>query len=549
MVCPLRHGRSIYLFLLILLLSVSACARRDGKETPGTAGTAAVTTQAATAPPTVVATAFPTAHPSAEPSSTPPPQASLTAVAGASPTPPPSPTPSSTPPPETTLYVPESWPGDREKLAAAMTDLSTATLWRLVEEAEADVRLRKDDSGMLVSRATLALAVPFSTEWHDVSSEEAARIVDEGHEVAVLVPWTEMKSDQRALRIDGFGPADSNYPLVESWSLAGEAPAGALRALARYLREESKDTVVHLAAVGDIMLDRSLGILLRQGDIAYPFAHVAGRLQEADVALGNVESALADVGEPQPKRYPFRAPVEAAAALGLAGFDVVSLANNHGMDYGADALAQAISLLQKEGVVPVGAGMNRAQAHAPHVMEVNGLQLAIYGYVHVPVEASTGFDTAVWTAGEETPGLAWADPGMIAADLAALDEEVDLVVVLLHSGFEYQPAPSEAQQEAARAAVDAGADLVIGHHAHILQGIEYYKDGVIIYGSGNFAFDIDGPPETAIFHVWLDAQGVREISIEPTFVQYGGQPRLAAAWEAPAIRHQVYRLSRLLNQD
>ena len=159
------------------------------------------------------------------------------------------------------------------------------------------------------------------------------------------------------------------------------------------------------------------------------------------------------------------------------------------------------------------------------------------------------FDTASWTATEETPGLAWADPQVIAEDLTAIREQVDLIVVMLHSGFEYLPTPSEPQIEAAHAAIDAGADLVIGHHAHILQGIEYYGNGVIIYGTGNFAFDIDGPPETAIFHIWLDGNGVREIAIEAAIVQFGGKPRLAASWEAPAIRNRVYYLSDLLNTN
>ena len=100
---------------------------------------------------------------------------------------------------------------------------------------------------------------------------------------------------------------------------------------------------------------------------------------------------------------------------------------------------------------------------------------------------------------------------------------------------------------AARAAIDAGANLVIGPHAHILQGIEFYHDGVIIYGTGNFAFEIDGPPETALFDIWLDRDGVRQIDVTPAIIQFGGQPRLAESWEAPPIRDRVYQLTKLLN--
>jgi poly-gamma-glutamate synthesis protein (capsule biosynthesis protein) len=122
-----------------------------------------------------------------------------------------------------------------------------------------------------------------------------------------------------------------------------------------------------------------------------------------------------------------------------------------------------------------------------------------------------------------------------------------VVIVVLHSGYEYVEEPSPPQAAAAKAAIDAGADLVIGHHAHILQGIEFYNGGVIVYGLGNFAFEIDGDPNTAVLNVWLDKDGVRQLEIVPAIIQFGGQPRLAEAWEAPAIVQRVYRLTDLLN--
>ena len=131
--------------------------------------------------------------------------------------------------------------------------------------------------------------------------------------------------------------------------------------------------------------------------------------------------------------------------------------------------------------------------------------------------------------------------------MAAVRPEVDLVVVILHSGYEYIEEPSEPQVAAARAAVDAGADLVVGHHAHILQGIHRYNDSVIAYGLGNFLFNIDGPPETGILNVWLDQNGVRQIELLPAIIQEHGQPRLAEFSEAGPILTRVYYLTTLLN--
>ncbi len=176
-----------------------------------------------------------------------------------------------------------------------------------------------------------------------------------------------------------------------------------------------------------------------------------------------------------------------------------------------------------------------------------GSAIAFLGYVNVPIEAVTNFDTASWTATVDAPGLAWAEPERIRADVAAVRPDVNLVVVVLHSGYEYIEQPSEPQVAAAQAATEAGADLVIGHHAHILQGIQYHNEGVIAYGLGNFAFQIDGPPETAVVNVWLDGDGVRQLEVRPAFVQESGRPRMAEQWETGPILERVHFLTLLLN--
>ena len=449
--------------------------------------------------------------------------------------------------PEVSLHVPAQW---REKVEAILQDpqQSKTRRWQIVSDANADVRLVNESGQLIISQEPLVLAVPFTTEWENISSEEAENIISQGHNLITVMPWSAMPQGHRALRIDGRFPADDDYPWHDIWSLhAAPGYEEAAGELLPWLQAAGSKPLVHLLTVGDIMLDRSLGYALQQGNLAYPFAAVSEKLREADVTIGNVESALGDMGEPAPKRYPFQAPLEAAESLALAGFDVVSLANNHAMDYGPAGLLQAISLLQEHDILAIGAGANAQEAHEPAIIEINDLKIAFLAYVNVPVEATTGFDTASWTATSETAGLAWADPVQIADDVNAIRDKADLITVVLHSGFEYISAPSEPQVAAARSAIDAGADLVVGHHAHILQGIEFYAGGVIVYGTGNFAFEIDGPPQTALFNIWLDEDGVRQIDIQPAIIQFGGQPRLAESWEAPAIRNRVYHLTNLLN--
>ncbi len=458
------------------------------------------------------------------------------------------PAPSPTPLPPITFGIPEEWMEKANAAIDILHQIDGSREWLIVSDGHtADIELLDEPGHLAVANEPIALAVPFTSDWEETTRENAEIILTEGHELVSIIPWREISPNHKALKIDNLRPSDAAYPLQKHWGLrispGFKEPAGdLLKAL-----QEVDDQVVHVIAVGDIMLDRSLGFAIEQGQLDYPFDKVAYILDEANNTVGNLESALGDTGQPAPKRYRFRAPVLAAESLALAGFDILSLANNHALDFGAEGLLQGIQLLNAQGIKTVGAGENDAQARQPQIIEANGLEIAFLSYVDVPVEASTGFDTASWTATAGSPGLAWADPQHIAADVRAAAQESDLVIVLLHSGFEYVSAPSEPQVTVAKAAIDAGAKLVIGHHAHILQGIEYYGDGVIIYGTGNFAFEIDEDPQTALFHIWLDRNGVRQIELQPAIVQFGGQPRLANGEESAAIRGQVYTLTDILN--
>jgi hypothetical protein len=531
-----------WFFIPFLLLIGCNRAAPVGPVAEITIAAEAVTVTATAVSPTPTAT--PTAVP---PTLTPTPTPTATA------------TPTATPLPGARLVVPPGW---ETAVVGAMSDFPSGWHWSLLSDTDplallaagqADLALSTETADFyhaLVYQEPIALSVPFLSEWAETNRQQANDILANGHAVVQIMPWSEMRANRKALRIDGRSPADPDYPLQQAWYLVGtggmETAVDALLPLLQTALQPAP--VVHLAATGDIMLDRSLGYHLSRGRLDYPFLEVAHWFHAADLTIGNLESALGDIGEPEPKAYPFRAPPEAAEALARAGFDIVSLANNHGMDYGAEALLQGIDLLNAAGVVPIGAGADETAAYAPHLTEVNGLSLAIFGYVNVPVEWR-GFDVQTWTATAAAPGLAWATVERVQADVAAIREAVDLVVVVLHSGYEYIDPPSPIQMELSRAAVDAGADLVIGHHAHILQGIEFYRGGVIVYGLGNFAFEIDGSPETAVLYAWLDKDGVREIELLPAIIQFGGQPRPAAPWEAGPILQRVYQLSRPLSTN
>jgi poly-gamma-glutamate capsule biosynthesis protein CapA/YwtB (metallophosphatase superfamily) len=279
--------------------------------------------------------------------------------------------------------------------------------------------------------------------------------------------------------------------------------------------------VLLLAAVGDVMLARSVGARIERDGPDVVFDGVAEVLRAADISVGNLESALSDLGEPAEKGYAFRAPPAAADALVDAGIDLVSLANNHSLDYGREALLDTLTRLGAARIASVGAGPNGVAARRPAVLERNGLRVAFLAYVDVPPDGS--FSRGTWEATEARPGVAWLDLATLGDDIRVARAVADVVVVMLHFGREFATEPTAAQWTAARFAVDAGAALVLGSHPHMLQEVERYGEGVIAYSVGNFVFDgFDGPSnETAILMADLTVKGVETWQLIPVAVVDG----------------------------
>jgi poly-gamma-glutamate synthesis protein (capsule biosynthesis protein) len=396
-----------------------------------------------------------------------------------------------------------------------------------------------------------------SREARDLPGLEAAAALTTGHAEALaaalanrqtigVVRWQTpgWPANLRPLRIDGL------YPAEVAWYGAVEGGADAAP-LADRLREALQDwgaPPVEIAAVGDIMLGRSLAAAVAHtGDQGFPTRLVAAMLTGADLAIGNLECVLSERGTPAQKRYTFRAAPSAVEALTLAGFDVLSLANNHAMDFGGEALLDTIATLSAAGIAHVGAGADSNAAHAPAFVTRGGLRFALLGYVDVPNDSSSSFRTIDTVAGPGSPGVAWADPARIAADVASARAEAVAVIVLLHSGYEYQETPNAIQRAAARAAIDAGAAAVIGAHPHVLQGVEHYRGGLIAYSLGNFVFDMT-VTQSALLRLWIAADGVRAHAWEPVIIATGGQPRPAPPATAAEIYNTLNRLMRALNR-
>jgi len=253
--------------------------------------------------------------------------------------------------------------------------------------------------------------------------------------------------------------------------------------------QEEKTSTTTLMFVGDIMLDRGVEQVVREEgkSFKFPFLEIKDYLLEADILFGNLESVISDQGYQIKQVYPFRAEPESIKGLKEAGFDIVSCANNHALDYGSEALKDSIVRLSRNNIECVGAGL-KEKAYSPVVLEKENLEIAYLSYTYLA--------PSNWKASEEKVGTAWLNEENLKQGINKVKEESDLIVVSFHFGEEYEKKPNSFQKRYSRLAIDTGADLVIGHHPHVVQPVERYKNGWIAYSLGNFVFDQGFSAET-----------------------------------------------------
>lgn len=277
---------------------------------------------------------------------------------------------------------------------------------------------------------------------------------------------------------------------------------------------------ITLIATGDILLARFVELNMRKlGDYMYPFRKVAEFLKSADITFGNLENPLCRGPNTPTDSTTFRGDTEGIQGLLHAGFDVLSLANNHMMNYKAPCMQTTIVELKKAGIFSSGAGNNQNEAHTPAIVMLRGRKIAFHSYVDTKIPGWLGI------AKHNEPGVARMDIVAMTSDVKnALAHDTDIVIVSMHAGKEYTREPTQFQRDFAHAAIDTGASVVIGHHPHWVQPCEEYNGGIICYSLGNFVFDqfwswdtqiglvtkiifdedLETPPRLQLFPVKLD---------------------------------------------
>jgi len=298
-----------------------------------------------------------------------------------------------------------------------------------------------------------------------------------------------------------------------------------------------------VAAGGDVIGDRQVGRFIDANGGKAVLTGVGPLLRDADLAFVNLESTASDQGQRKAdKDVTFQGRPALLEGLVAAGIDVVSLANNHALDFGPAALADTRKRLEVAGIAHAGAGPDLQASRTPARLETTGGSVELLAYTSIVPE---GFFPGQSSAGVNP----LREPEVLLAEIRAAAKRSDWVIVSLHWGVEYEEAPLQEQVVLAHQAVDAGADLILGHHPHVLQGVELYKGRLIVYSLGDFVFDhrSRATGEAFVLRARLQPGGGGTFSMVPVYLDdtYGIPAQVTGA-EADAILDRLAQASAAL---
>jgi len=297
---------------------------------------------------------------------------------------------------------------------------------------------------------------------------------------------------------------------------------------------------------GDVMFSGKVGELLAQKGYDYPYEYVRKLFASDDLSVVNLETPVTDsVTTAADKTYAFKSSPQALPHMAEAGIDAVNLANNHILDQGITGLQDTIRQLDSSGIAYVGAGNDSKRAYEPVYFQRKGIKIALLGFSRVIPETS-------WNAGANQPGVATAyDASAAEAAIQEAHRQADLVVVIAHWGVERSDTTVAHQNDLAHRFVDAGADLVIGGHPHVLQGLEQYKGKWIAYSTGNFIFThslTEKTWDTAVFQARCTVKGDCSMQVIP-YTANLGQPVPMAEDQGQALLRRLQTLSGTIQFD
>ncbi len=273
----------------------------------------------------------------------------------------------------------------------------------------------------------------------------------------------------------------------------------------------------------------------REG-VDYPFKYVKKIIKSHDLAFCNLECPVPRKGFPLNKKYCFRADSSFIEGVVNAGFDIISIANNHTLDWDRSGFTSTQDLLLKNGLYPVGGGKNQKEARRPTIVTVNGLKFAFFAFMDMLPDAIIYL--------EDKPGPAYASTAEVLNEIERVKNKVDFIIVSIHWGIEFNRYPRIDHVKKAHKIIDAGADMILGHHPHVLQSVEVYKKRPIIYSLGNFVFDQHELHErqSAIFECIFRKGKIDSISLFPVLLEKF-RPKIPGGKERGKIAAKIKEIS------
>lgn len=411
-------------------------------------------------------------------------------------------------------YLGQDWPGP------VLYSGDVATLRRLVGV---------DSLGSRVS------ALP---SWKDVINRVAG-----DRSALAYVPWSEVDARVKALSLDGKSIAVDGmqgYGRGDGWWLTagGDRFPGVYAAASKQLACAVKEPVTFLAA-GDVLMGWFVNeiYIAKQGP-EYPFQRIRDLFQSADIAFANFENPMSTRGVMENKGLMFRASPAAVKGLTYAGIDVVNLANNHLGDYGPQAVLDTLDTLRQNGIGYAGAGKNRAEARSPWITTTKGIKVAILAYNEI--------EPGYFAATDSKAGTAWIEPDNVANEIKQAKQQADFVIASFHWGIEYTAQPNDRQQQLARRAVEAGANLVVGHHPHVVQAAGFVGNVYVNYSIGDFVYSQPTRPATGegiILRAVIDGKTLRQVQMIPIYIDRA-QPYVISPVEAKLMMARIFDASR-----
>ncbi len=395
-----------------------------------------------------------------------------------------------------------------------------------------------------------------------LSVDEIVAVLRTDPGALALLPLDSVDARVRSLSVDGvnvvFGTGDvSSYPLVgRAWVRLGHVEDDAL---ARLLDGVSREMAVRLAlpppdpivlrATGDIIPARCAYAKQRDyGDYRHAFLELGPWLAEADLTIGSLDAAVSDAGVPFDcvDTLSLLAPAASVEGLAFAGFDLLTVAANHVKDCGQawcddQAFFDTLANLRARGIEPVGGGADLTEARQPAVITVKGVRFAFLAYDEI---------APYYHAEPGVPGTAPLNEAYLRQDVAAAAARADVVVVLPHWGAEYTADPGVGQQALAAAAVEAGADLIVGNHPHWVQAAQFVDGAFVAYALGNFVFDQDWSVPTqqgAVLDVVFHGTELKAVEYHPIRIVDRHQPVFAGPEEAKEILDRIWTASSALD--